>query len=232
MRPGAARPSPCRTRSATSSIKTTIRGCDSPFWSRNSIKRSSDCSASMASGTATTGGRARCGAPVSPRKARPLGSRQNRRKSSGRLASARETAMVRRSAVLPEPVVPATRICATSGEESRARSGAPSSVNPSSAVFGGSGATSGHRLTSVTGRGSGLGNSRIMPSCVRSMRREGTLSATARSSARLRTAESRVCGAGSRQKRIRRGPIVPPVIRPGVRCATSTASTWSACASR
>jgi len=73
------------------------------------------------------------------RKGAPFGIHQHELQWLRRCAIARLKIIVWHSAVLPEPVVPAINTCATSGDASRTRSGAPSSHIPRMAVNGGRG---------------------------------------------------------------------------------------------
>ena len=96
------------------------------------------------------------------------------RKKGRTQEQAAASANVRSIADLPNPVVPETRMCATSGAESRASNGAPSSVRPNIAVASGIGIASGSRLRNVSGRGLGLENSRVTPPTPRLRRTWGT----------------------------------------------------------
>ena len=69
------------------------------------------------------------------------------------------TSSVRSSAVLPLPVVPASKRCATSGLSSRTRSGTPPSSTPSTAQLGGTLLSRPHNSNKPTVRGVSRGTS-------------------------------------------------------------------------
>ena len=172
------------------------------------------------------------GSPLSAEKPRPLGSISTICRSAGRLCSASDASIVRASAVLPLPVVPAISTCTTLGAGSRSSSGCPDSSTPSTAVPAGIPGRLRCSVISRTGEGSRRGTSICITAPSRAIRTRGQPRAKAISSPSPVILFSLVSGCGRRLNWTKRGVTTPPWIYPGALCRASTASMQSACCSR
>ena len=174
---------PVANRSASSSIPTTSAGLLIPSRSRRSISLTSQLSACTPSAVVVATRPKTCGSSASGPNPRPFGSISTSCTVLCRLNSANDSSTVRTSAVLPDPVVPATNTCTTSGLDKRSNSGVPCSSTPNSAVTAG---TFANRSTSGairTAAGCSRGTSTwIAPFC-RYTRADATPSDSAISSA-------------------------------------------------